>query len=481
MLRTRDIAAFAVLAAMAAPGAASAQDDGLSSSDERPPGLIAQLSSRYQVERSVAEDRLVALGESAVPTLLQALDHASWQTRMGAVRALGRIGAKQAVAPLVAKLHAIAGAARDGHWRDPAPAYEMCIALTRIRPEGTAQIEAIATGKVAPLVLLQSVAAHALAEGVRAPIMAHFAAADQDGSYKGRFAELRKYGHAGTLLLLRVAHQLISGRSEYQQHAKMAIQALGDGNDPAIKDALLQLRKQLTEQGEIPDDAETDLAAALHRHGAPEMLAEMIESLERSVRPVAGSARGQDVSTLARLYLKAERFDDAVRLYERQAQSDPQDWATAYYNAACAHSQAHQGTLALAALRKAVEGPPHRRTFSLRGAANPYSDVQWMQKDGDLTFIREHPGFWYLVAAVCGRHHVGTTRPETDAYDELLGHLRRAAKGGYKIPFQADYERFFAGMHDVPPEPGEFIAPDIRTQRREFEQLWRSMGGTSRH
>ncbi|MHC5018629.1 MAG: HEAT repeat domain-containing protein [Planctomycetota bacterium] len=481
MTLLRPLAVIAALGAIALPGPASAQEGKRVATEEGPADLVTLLGSRYQAERYRALERLVALGESAVPELLRAIDEPGWSTRLGAYRALGRIGSKAAVAPLTKRLHTIAGEARGGTWHDPAPAYEVCLALTRIRPEGYRLVESAASGEIAALTPLQSVAEHALVEGCRAPIMKFFAEADENGSYKDRFQELRVHGRAGVLLLLRIARQLINGRPEYRQNARMAIQALGDGDDPSIRTALERLHAHLKTQGEIPEDAETDLAWALHRHGGSKLIDQMIAERKARISPRNGMPSADALGSLARLCLKIERFAEASDYYVKQAKASTDGWGVAYYNAACAHSMDGKARSALAALRKAVEGPPRRRLWTRRSLGDSYDDVEWMQEDGDLTFARKQGGFWYLVAMICGRHRLGTHQPNYDAAPELMKYLRKAAAMGYTVEYQNDYDEFFAAMQDAPPSDQEgFVPPETRKLRREFETLWRKMGGRQR-
>ena len=65
------------------------------------PQLIKTLGSSDSDEREAAAIELLQLGEKVVDPLIEALKHTNWQVRYYAAWALGQIGDKRAVAPLV--------------------------------------------------------------------------------------------------------------------------------------------------------------------------------------------------------------------------------------------------------------------------------------------------------------------------------------------------------------------------------------------
>lgn len=72
---------------------------------ERKIRLIVDAMSRHGLDGRIrATKQLVAIGTVAVPTLVLLLDHPTWSVRQDLVFALGEIGDRNAVEPIIKKL-----------------------------------------------------------------------------------------------------------------------------------------------------------------------------------------------------------------------------------------------------------------------------------------------------------------------------------------------------------------------------------------
>jgi HEAT repeat protein len=71
------------------------------------PGLVAVLDDKDEQLRAAAEAALVRLGDSALPSLIGALDDGSPGTRQRASLVLGAIGNPEAIDPLVSRLESL--------------------------------------------------------------------------------------------------------------------------------------------------------------------------------------------------------------------------------------------------------------------------------------------------------------------------------------------------------------------------------------
>jgi HEAT repeat protein len=68
------------------------------------PGLIPLLQDKVKAVREEVSGALAAIGEAAVPALLEALTHSEWLVRLHAVESLGKTKSSQAVEPLLSTL-----------------------------------------------------------------------------------------------------------------------------------------------------------------------------------------------------------------------------------------------------------------------------------------------------------------------------------------------------------------------------------------
>jgi tetratricopeptide (TPR) repeat protein len=88
------------------------------------------------------------------------------------------------------------------------------------------------------------------------------------------------------------------------------------------------------------------------------------------------------VGLLGGLYTKAGRIADGLKMDRKLVRLEP-DNATAHYNLACSLALCKKRPDALRSLRKAV--------------SLGYDDLDWMEQDPDLEFLRHDPEFRQLL------------------------------------------------------------------------------------
>lgn len=419
---------------------------------------VQGLAARLHVDRVRAREELIRAGARAIPALRQALESPDRTARYEAARALGRIGGEAAQEALEQLLRAEAAAARRDPWLDPSLAYYAALAMCRTGAAGMSRLANIAAGRVPELAAIRHQAYRAAIDILEPEIIETFQRAYGGGSYPGRFAELQKYGPTGVRKLAEIARSADPAkRDDRESHAQLAIQALGDIDLPEVVPALEALAADLR-RSNADERVLAEVAHSLFRRGAPKLLEELISDLERRLRPVGGFPIGSSelLERLGLRYLHAQRYEDAIRAFGRQAMN-PRDYGVALYNTACAYSRWGKPATALAELRRAI---------SAEGGRTHYREVDWMQKDGDLIAARTLPGFDYVVACCIVRDRIGHQawhQADPAAVREALDALRRAHERGYRIEQQDDRESLMLGGLRHHPE---------------FERLWAAMGGT---
>ena len=89
------------------------------------------------------------------------------------------------------------------------------------------------------------------------------------------------------------------------------------------------------------------------------------------------------LTVLGEVYTRKRRYKDGLRIDQRLAELKPED-PVVYYNLACSYSLLKMADSCLTAIKKAIH--------------LGYHDLDFMEKDPDLQFIREDPRYKQLLS-----------------------------------------------------------------------------------
>jgi hypothetical protein len=239
------------------------------------------------------------------------------------------------------------------------------------------------------------------------------------GTYDGAFVHVGELGPGATAICLemfenpRYEAATPALRHNYITFGKVRYLA-GSALYEIAGDEIVPRLRQLYDEAQIgpgdPErlaDFEASVATILSLHGNSSRFEQELQLrkmiADQSRRSLVSGSIFADV---AEMYLKSNRNRSCVRWYRRAAEYDRYLNRPVYlYNIACAFSRMGELERGLAALEEAVVAG--------------YAELSWLERDGDLDFLRGDPRFTQIVEFIVSGGETG------------LPGLSRSRRGGF--------------------------------------------------
>jgi HEAT repeat protein len=348
---------------------------------------VDRLSDTNEAARTQAEAVILRGGPLAEQILIERLADSEEAGKLNIIAILGRMRSERAVPALVEQLRSM----------DEVNVDAIATALEQIGDAALAHLSSLELEQGTPFAAkVKQVLGRELQRKVELFLLEQAGPYGGWGFYKDQFKPLLDFGREDVSpILLRyfmsnnhaifiVGPGEIDERDLMSRRARipgLAAEALAEVGGPSVIPALEKVAGQKGPGGGKKEEA----SYALWRLGVPKYYDQIVDDLQKSFEAAKGLAKFGPGSDLAILRIRREEYVKAQDIYRAliNEAEDGTDLRLVYYNLACALALDKQLDESIEALRTSID--------------IGYTNLEWIQQDGDLANIKDHPAYRKLM------------------------------------------------------------------------------------